>query len=198
MKPSSFPLPTKINYLWSWTQYKMWGFPGCKGCVDGMHRAWKNCPNGWMVQLERKEKTLAIILKAVAAKILQMWYVSLGTLGVLNNIHVLSQSLLFDKYINGKFLYSLTNLIHFSSIVFCLVSFWTSRYRSTSRVHFQWPWISHGLLTCWWYIPIIACSHQDHETCTAWGQKALCDIARGIQRIIWERIGCLKKLAFIS
>lgn len=93
--------PNKEQLVGIMAEYEQRGFPGCKGSIDGMHWAWKNCPTGWAGQFEGKEKTSTIVLEAVASKNLRIWHAFVGTPGALNDINVLNRSPIFDNYLKG-------------------------------------------------------------------------------------------------
>lgn len=82
--------------------YEQRGIPGCKGSIDGMHRAWKNCPDGWAGEFEGKEKSLTIVLEAVTSKNLHIWHAFVHNPGTLHDINVLNWSTIFDNYIKSK------------------------------------------------------------------------------------------------
>ena len=52
-------------------------------------------------QYKGKEKSLTIVLEAVADQSLWIWHVFFGTAGALNDINVLDQSPLFEGQIAG-------------------------------------------------------------------------------------------------
>lgn len=81
----------------------MRGFPGCKGSIDGMHWVWKNCPAGWAGQFQGKEKRATIVLEAVASQSTRIWHAFFGSPGSLNDINVLNQSPIFDRFLSGWF-----------------------------------------------------------------------------------------------
>lgn len=83
-------------------EYEMRGFPGCKGSIDGMHWVWKNCPTGWAGQFQGKEKKAMIVLEAVASKSTRIWHAFFGVPGSLNDINVLNQSPIFQRFLSGR------------------------------------------------------------------------------------------------
>ena len=87
------------------SEYEARGFPGCKGSIDGMHWAWKNCPAGWAGQYQGKEGHPTMILEAVASQNLRIWHAFFGTPGSLNDINVLQRSNVFDDFIKGIYLF---------------------------------------------------------------------------------------------
>lgn len=84
-------------------EYKVRGFPECKGSIDGMRWAWKNCPLAWSGQYKGKEKHPVVVLKAVASQNLWIWNAFFGRPGALNDTNVLNRSHLFNTFLKGEF-----------------------------------------------------------------------------------------------
>jgi hypothetical protein len=76
-------------------------FPGCLGSLDCMHWGWKNCPKAHAGQFKGKEKTLTIVLEAVATRSTWIWHSYFGNAGTLNNINILQKSPLFESNLAG-------------------------------------------------------------------------------------------------
>jgi hypothetical protein len=77
------------------------GFPGMMGSLDCMHWLWKNCPIADKGQYSGKEKEATVILEAVATHDLWIWHAFFGLPGTLNDITVLDQSPIFQKWQDG-------------------------------------------------------------------------------------------------
>jgi hypothetical protein len=62
----------------------------------------KNCPVAWQGSFKGKEKRSSIILEAVSDHHLFIWHFAYGFAGSYNDLHVLRESPLFEKYLNGQ------------------------------------------------------------------------------------------------
>ena len=78
------------------------GFPGKLGSIDCMHWEWRNCPTAWKGMFTGREKSLTMILEAVASNNLWIWHAFFGMPGSCNDINVLHRSSIFSQYMEGN------------------------------------------------------------------------------------------------
>eukprot|EP00644_Phytophthora_capsici_P019068 jgi/Phyca11/133492/e_gw1.507.7.1 len=71
------------------------------GSLDCMHWTWKNCPTAWQGAFQGKEKTVTVILEAVASRSLWIWHAFYGMPGANNDLNVLERSPLLNDLVNG-------------------------------------------------------------------------------------------------
>jgi hypothetical protein len=79
------------------------GVDGMFGSLDCTHTQWKKCPVAWQGGFKGHKGGPTIILEAVCDHHLWFWHVSYGHAGRMNDINVLKQSTLYERFIDGSF-----------------------------------------------------------------------------------------------
>jgi Plant transposon protein len=79
------------------------GVDGMFGSLDCSHTGWRSCPVAWQSSYHGHYGSPSIILEAVCDHHLFIWHFAYGFAGSLNDINVMNESPLIERFINGEF-----------------------------------------------------------------------------------------------
>ena len=83
---------------------EIYGVPGMLGSLDCTHTDWNSCPVAWQSSYKSAHNgSPSLILEALADHHLWVWHFAYGFAGSMNDINVMKQSPLFQRFINGHF-----------------------------------------------------------------------------------------------
>ena len=83
---------------------EIYGVPGMFGSLDCTHTDWRSCPVAWQSSYKSAHNgSPSLVLEALGDHHLWVWHFAYGFAGSLNDINVLRESPLMERFISGQF-----------------------------------------------------------------------------------------------